>query len=357
MGSFADVAPAEAFPPGEYLADELDARGWSIADFADIIGRPVQVVSEIINGRKAVTPQTATEIAAATATSAETWLRLQSVYDLWRFNRGSGPTTQSPVSRRARLAALVPVRELVARGDLPEGDLDAQESEVCRLLGLASLDEAPRFALAARRSGFASTLSPAQLAWVALARRSTATIDAPPFDQEGFAVVVERLSRTVAEPSDIADLPRRFAAVGVRLTYVPFLSGSKIDGAAYWDDGPAIALSGRMPSLDSILFTLLHECAHLTLGHVDGGQVVDEDLSSPSTLTNEQTADELARAWSIPGPVTVTAPFSRKRVEAEAKRLGVHPALVVGRLQYERHIPWRNLNGLKPSARDALAEW
>ena len=48
----ADFSRVEAFPPGEYLADELQARGWTVAQFAEVLGRPVRAVSEINNGRK-----------------------------------------------------------------------------------------------------------------------------------------------------------------------------------------------------------------------------------------------------------------------------------------------------------------
>lgn len=81
--------PAEAFPAGEYLRDEIEARGWTIAEFAEILGRPPQAVSEIINGRKEITPTTAAEIAAATGTDAETWLTLQARYQLWSRARTS----------------------------------------------------------------------------------------------------------------------------------------------------------------------------------------------------------------------------------------------------------------------------
>ena len=37
---------AEAFPVGEYIEEELEARGWSQADFADILKRPAQFVSQ-----------------------------------------------------------------------------------------------------------------------------------------------------------------------------------------------------------------------------------------------------------------------------------------------------------------------
>lgn len=48
-----DLIPAEAFPAGEFLRDELEARNWSQSDFAKIIGRPAKLVSEIINNKKA----------------------------------------------------------------------------------------------------------------------------------------------------------------------------------------------------------------------------------------------------------------------------------------------------------------
>ncbi len=79
-----DRVPAEAFPPGEYLADELEARGWSQADFAEIIGCPVQLVSELVDARRELTAESATQVAAALGSPASTWLGLQARYQLWR---------------------------------------------------------------------------------------------------------------------------------------------------------------------------------------------------------------------------------------------------------------------------------
>jgi len=76
------LTPAEVFAPGEYLRDELEARGWTGEEFAEIIGRPVQVVSEILNGRKQIVPETALAIADALGTSAELWVNLQTAYNL-----------------------------------------------------------------------------------------------------------------------------------------------------------------------------------------------------------------------------------------------------------------------------------
>ncbi|CAB0717910.1 hypothetical protein FRC0024_02417 [Corynebacterium diphtheriae] len=43
---------AELFPAGEILADELEARGWTQADFSEGLGRPAQFVSEIVSGKR-----------------------------------------------------------------------------------------------------------------------------------------------------------------------------------------------------------------------------------------------------------------------------------------------------------------
>lgn len=89
--------PAEAFRPGEYLRDELAARGWTQGDFAKILGRPIQVVNEIINGKKRITVETAKSIGLALGTGPELWLNLENAYRL--------QTTKPPDPAIAKRAA------------------------------------------------------------------------------------------------------------------------------------------------------------------------------------------------------------------------------------------------------------
>jgi len=87
---------AEVFPPGEFIREELEARDWTQSDLARILGRPLQAVNMIINGRKAITPETAIELAAAFGTSAELWMNLETAYRL-RHSRAADPG----ISKRA----------------------------------------------------------------------------------------------------------------------------------------------------------------------------------------------------------------------------------------------------------------
>src|SRR6478752_6273236 len=76
--------PAEVFPPGDFIAEELEARGWTQGDLARILGRPLQAVNAIIRGKKAITPETAVGLGAAFGTSAEIWLNMENSYRLHR---------------------------------------------------------------------------------------------------------------------------------------------------------------------------------------------------------------------------------------------------------------------------------
>lgn len=142
------------------------------------------------------------------------------------------------------------------------------------------------------------------------------------------------------------------------MVYVPPLKSCKIDGAAFDDEsGPVIALSARIQGLDSVMFTLLHEVAHVTLGHLGQGSVVDIDLADHEVSGREAKADEEASTWALRETVGLRAPVSRAQVIEQAKRLRVHPAIVVGRLHHTGDLPWENLNNLVPSVRPILERW
>ena len=74
--------PAEAFPPGEYLQDELDARGLSPAEFAVAIGREPGYLQRLIEGKAQLTADIALRLEEALGLDAQYWLNLESAYRL-----------------------------------------------------------------------------------------------------------------------------------------------------------------------------------------------------------------------------------------------------------------------------------
>jgi addiction module HigA family antidote len=71
-----------AIHPGEHLMEELEALDMSAAELARRIQVPTNRVTQILNGTRAITGDTALRLAHFFGTSAEFWLNLQSLYEL-----------------------------------------------------------------------------------------------------------------------------------------------------------------------------------------------------------------------------------------------------------------------------------
>lgn len=74
--------PISAIHPGQHLAEELKDLGMSAAELARQLDVPTNRVTEILNGRRAITGDTALRLAHFFGTTAEFWLNLQSLYEL-----------------------------------------------------------------------------------------------------------------------------------------------------------------------------------------------------------------------------------------------------------------------------------
>ncbi|MCA0438738.1 MAG: HigA family addiction module antidote protein [Austwickia sp.] len=355
---------AMAFPPGNFLLEELDARGWSQADFAEVLGRPTQLVSGIILGKKAVTTETATQIGAALGTGADLWLNLQSSYDLWLAGHNAeDQRALDDVRTRSRMRELAPVPELRRRHLLPDGPLADQARALCELLEIPDLTGEPTFAASARRHNADQSVTPTQKVWLACARRKARDRTVGAVDREALKQLSEGLTRQIRDAADFARLPAIFAAVGVRLVYVEPFAGSKISGVSFLLDDdptqPVIALSGWGKRLDKVLFTLLHEAAHVVLGHARPGQfVIDEGEGDGRSDPQEKSANDLADKWCLPLPMNLPANIRRTWLAAEAERQGVHPIVIVGRLQHQGVIDWKSeLVRGAPRVDEHLAAW
>ena len=83
MATRTDAYPDVAIPPGEYLAEEIEARKISQKELARQMGRPANAINEIINGKKAITADTALQLESVMPEiPARFWLNLETDYQL-----------------------------------------------------------------------------------------------------------------------------------------------------------------------------------------------------------------------------------------------------------------------------------
>ena len=135
---------------------------------------------------------------------------------------------------------------------------------------------------------------------------------------------------------------------GIGLEFVPHLRRTYLDGAALMlsDGRPVIGMTLRYDRIDNFWFCLLHELAHVGR-HMDGncedGFIDDHTLrgvKGPGAGSKEIEADEWAEEALIPSTIwedslvrTRPAPMA---VIDMAYELGIHPAIIAGRVRYQR---------------------
>ena len=350
--------PAESFLPGEYIAEELEARGWTQTDLAEILGRPLRLVNELIKGKRSITPETARGLAQAFGTSAELWMNLESAYQLSRV-----ASPDDAVQRRSRLYDKAPIKEMVRRGWLASSSsIEAMEQQVIAFYGLKSLDATPQLAVAARAKMAGPRWTSAQIAWFHRARQVAKAVHVAPYSAKRLNEIAQQLQALLLSPEDIRNAARVLADGGIRLVVVEDLPGTKIDGACLWLDksSPVVALSLRYDRIDSVWFTLWHELGHVSKGPADTS--LDVDLiggrgADDARPENEQAADRYACEHLVPTAqlddwILRTEPlYARIKIEAFAARIKVHPGIVLGQLKHRKIIDWPVLAGLHAKVR------
>jgi HTH-type transcriptional regulator / antitoxin HigA len=354
--------PAEVFPPGDFIRDELDARGWTQGDLAQIMGRPLQAVNELISGKKQITPDTALGLAKAFGDDdALYWMTLESVYRL-----SKAKPADEAVSRRANLYSRFPIRELMKRKWIePSDNLDVVEYRVCRFYKINSVNEQPRFPHAAKAMGY-DERGPLQWAWLYRADQLARAIHPSSYSESKLKAATHQLRLLLPAPEEIKRVPQMLADAGVRFVIVEFLPGAKIDGAAFWIEGmPVIAMSLRFDRVNNFWFVLRHEIEHIL--NRDGQVWLDveltESLQRKEMLPAEEVrANEAASEFLVPKKELesfierVRPLYSEQSILLFAKSLGVHPGLVVGQLQFRDELPYTHFHKYLVKIREIITQ-
>jgi addiction module HigA family antidote len=93
-----------AIHPGEHLAEELQALAMSAAELARKIDVPTNRITQILNGTRSITGDTALRLAHFFGTSAEFWLNLQGLYELRLAQQKAGKSIKAlPTLKRRDL--------------------------------------------------------------------------------------------------------------------------------------------------------------------------------------------------------------------------------------------------------------
>ncbi len=355
---------AEIFPPGEFIRDELEARGWTQTDLAEILGRPFRLVNEIISGKKSITPETAHGLGEAFGTDPLFWLNLESVYRLALARKASGLIT-----RKARMYQIAPIKDMLKRQWIEAtSSIGALEKQLEKFFELEDINQQPRFHAVARKKTDYSENTPSQIAWYYRARQLAATLKTDAYKSERLDDLFDALRSLTVHESECRKLSHLLSEFGIRLVIIEHLPKTRIDGAAFWLDSssPVVCLSIRYDRIDGFWHTLAHELGHIRNGD---GESLDDDLVHDGSALGGQgrpecevLADEFACQFLIPQDelqsfiARVQPHYTQQHIIRFANRIKVHPGIILGQLQHRGEIPYSQWRTLLVKVRDQVIE-
>lgn len=346
-------APDWATHPGEHLAEVLESRGWSQAEFARLAGMTPKHVSTIISGDNPVTAETAIRLERVTGMKDYIWTRLQAAWDLHEARQRE----REALKAAASWCREFPVKELVSRGALEDAgkDVARQFSALLAFLGIGSPNAFPAFmkglAVQHRQSKAHVTSDAHVVSWLLLGERRARKMKLAQYSESAFLEAVHEIrSLTVKDPSEFEPRMKHLCRdAGVALIFEKPLAKTCLFGSARWLDGDhaVIQMSLRMKSNDHFWWTFFHEAAHIALHR--GRTFVDDQGGEGDGAEDEAdrwVADVLV-GIDLFERFKATCPRSAAEVIGFATGIGIHPGIVVGMLQHAKVVPHSHLNGLK----------
>ncbi|MFO7976580.1 MAG: HigA family addiction module antitoxin [Candidatus Hydrogenedentota bacterium] len=344
-------APDIAIPPGETLRETIQALGMQQNELAERMGRPLKTINEIIKGKAAITPQTATELERVLGTPARFWLRLEMDYQEARARLKD----QKAIENEKPLLKRFPYAEMANLGWVPRSRREKEKVHMLRsFLGVATLSTLPNVEVAAYRKAKKVEATPEALSvWLRRGELLAQEMDTAPFSKARFRKALQEIRRLTRGPlaAAIKKMVELCADNGVAVVFVPHLKGTYINGAArrLKSDKAVVQLSIRNRVEDIFWFTFFHECGHILL---HGKKEYFIDVEEDTYSAKEKEADEFARDILIPQNAfrrfTDSGRFDAASVQSFAKEIGVCDAVVVGRLQHEDQVSYKSmLNRIK----------
>ncbi|HIJ73362.1 MAG TPA: HigA family addiction module antidote protein [Candidatus Hydrogenedentes bacterium] len=359
MGTETAIHSDLAIPPGEYLEEVLDDLGMTKGELAKRMGRPAPKLSAIFKGDKAITPDTALQLEKVVGVPAHIWTGLEAEYRL-TLARQAEQTEETRLQEESSLTTAFCYSELAGLG-LVEATRAPKERvrELQRFLGVTSLraiKNVPRYGLAFRQ---AATLkrqpSPqALIAWLRVGEREAQAKDCAPFDGAALREALPEIrGMTMRAPDEfLPHLGGVLAGCGVAFVLCPHFPKTYVNGATFWlgSEKAVLMLTIRGKWADIFWFSLFHELGHLLL-HGRREMFLEFSDGSPEHAVEEEEADEFAAEQLIPresyAALISHCAVSVAPIRRFAREVGIHPGIVVGRLQNDGHLQHGWLNKLR----------
>lgn len=344
-----DITPFIATHPGEVLKDELDARGIRQNDFAKEIDVQKSFLNEIVNGKRPVTADLAIVLEKALGISADYWMKFQSQYEIDKARlKEKNLQRIKNIDIWNFIKELVPVNNFKKLGYLTNS-IETDIKRIKEIYDVALIDDliakfSSHKSLSLYRKSEKLLIDEKNMfAWNSIAKYEASQQKVNAFHSENMKALKKELGLIFYENQDVIELvKKKLKQYGIKLVLIEKFDKTPIDGVSFWSgDNPAIGLTLRHKRIDNFAFTVLHELGHIELHLTRHKERSFIDIKKNKIEDHfEKEANQYAQDALIPSDIwqaiKATSSLSDDVILAYAKQYKIHPAIILGRLCWEK---------------------
>lgn len=345
-----------AFHPGYYINEIIEDMGITQAEFAVRMDTTPKTISKLVNGECNLSNDLIQKLSSMLGLSVEFWLNLQNKYE----EKVLAIEQMRKVDAQKEIMKSIDYSYFVKVGNLPAVRKTEDKIKcLCKYLKIADLRVLQKSDFLVNfRSGLETMHVKNEInsrAWLQAAMNLAETKKTQKFDAQKLKEYLPEIrSMTVLEPQIF--LPRLieiFEKCGVIFILLPTLKNSGINGAVKWygHDKVLLAMNNRRCYADTFWFSLFHEIKHVLQQKVKMTFLNGNDIDI-NGIDNylEKEANEFAGKYLIPPEkyeMFKHSHMTEESIKEFSSEIGIHPGIVVGRLQHDNIISVKYFNKLK----------
>jgi HTH-type transcriptional regulator/antitoxin HigA len=351
LGGFApDYIP----PPGETILELLEKQEMTQTELARRLGVSLKHLHQVAKGKASISAELAVGLERVFSVSADFWLAREAIFRAHEARAEEVPDLEKALG----WAECFPIKELEKRHLIPRGAKgDRLVAALLKFLGVAGPKQWESPTVAYRKSEKFVSDEFALSAWLRVGEIEARDIDCKPFDADKFRDALDQ-SRSLTRESPErweTELVQLCADAGVAVVIVEHFKAAKVNGATRWltPTKALIQLSIRYRWEDIFWFTFFHEAGHVLL-HQKKEVFVEPEKRPAANSLDPKLLELETEANRFAGRVLIPARYESRMwalqvddIPSFAERIGIAPAIVVGRLQHEGCLPYSQGNHLR----------
>lgn len=331
--------------PGETIKEFLEVKNMKQEELAIRTGFSAKHVSEVVNGKKDISPAFAKSLEYVFGTPMSFWINLQGIYDKEMLEyKEQQEIDEVEIGIVKKLKDVIKYAEELNIMQKIKNNITSQIIElrnICNVTKLNYIQSLYANKVAFRKSQTVDTDIYILYVWLRICEMYSQTQNIEyDYDEQLLKENIENIKKCMLLPKDkaVEQLKSIFSKCGIIFQVVKSIKGAPVQGfIKRYNEKIILTMTTRRKFADEFWFTLFHEIGHLLNGDVNDTQFIDyqETKSQMETLADDYASNTLLNKEAYSN--FISGHIDEAKIRRFAKSQNVAPFIVVGRLQKDNN--------------------